>query len=139
MGPVSSPTTLLVITLYCNFKLSPPRSCIGFTELIESEPYRGQRFYKNKNTFFRVTGYRFFMGYPYLKNCTSQRVLLGHKLFADIEFPEGLGKFLQPEVQVGQNWPLYSQRWPKFKIHVRDSILRYKLLWVAPWPLLQNN
>ena len=109
MGPVSSPTTLLVITLYCNFKLSPPRSCIGFTELIESEPYRGQRLYKNKNKIFSgyrlpvITGYRFFMGYPYLKNCTSQRVLLGHKLFADIDFPEGLGKFLQPEVQVGQN------------------------------------
>ena len=73
-----------------------------------------------------ITGYRFFMGYPYLKNRASQRVLLGHKLFADIDFPKELGKFLPPEVQVGQNWPLYGQRWPKLKIHVRDSILGYK-------------
>ena len=55
------------------------------------------------------------MGYPYLKNRTSQRVLLGHKLFADTDFLKELGKFVPPEVQVGQNWPLYGQRWPKIK------------------------
>ena len=33
----------------------------------------------------------------------------------------GLGKILPPEIQVGQNWPLYGQRWSKLKIYVRDS------------------
>ena len=61
------------------------------------------------------------------KSKTKQRVLLGHKLFADIDFPKGFGKILPPEFQVSQNWPLYGRRWPKLKIHVnKDSTLGSK-------------
>ena len=58
---------------------------------------------------------------PYIAESSAwSQTLRRHRL------PKGLGKILPPEVQVGHNWPLYGQRWPKLKMHVRDSKLSFK-------------
>ena len=53
----------------------------------------------------------FFMGYPYLENRTSQRVVLGHKLCADIDFP-AQETWTIFDIRFS-GWPELATFWPK--------------------------
>ena len=73
-----------------------------------------------------ITGYRFFMGYPYLKNSTSQRVLLGTNSSQTSTSPRDLDIFCRQKfrlARIGQPenlksmletpyWVINDHRWP---------------------------